>query len=308
MILLVLINIFLPWVFMQYLNSSFKVRLHLLEDTFSQDHTGKLKVLETISGSDEISQLMQHYNSMANRMNHLIETVYESRLKQQESEIARQDADIARQKAELLALHSQINPHFLFNVLENIRMRSILKHEDETAEMIEQLSLIERQYVEWGTDIVSLGAEIGFVESYLKLQKYRFGDRLRYSIEMEDDCREYQIPKLSLVTFTENSCVHGIEGKASQSWIFVRVYKDKNNLHLEVEDTGEGMPEEYLNFLQERMEEANIEMLKEKGRVGVINACVRLKMYTGDHVKFHIESERGVGTEVSVVIPLNAIS
>ena len=250
-------------------------------------------MVETISGTDEISQLMQHYNSMANRMNHLIETVYESRLKQQESEIARQDADIARQKAELLALHSQINPHFLFNVLENIRMRSILKHEDETAEMIEQLSLIERQYVEWGTDIVSLGAEIGFVESYLKLQKYRFGDRLRYSIEMEDDCREYQIPKLSLVTFTENSCVHGIEGKASQSWIFVRVYKDKNNLHLEV---------------QERMEEANIEMLKEIGRVGVINACVRLKMYTGDHVKFHIESERGVGTEVSVVIPLNAIS
>ncbi len=58
--------------------------------------------------------------------------------------------------------------------------------------------------------------------------------------------------------------MHGIEGKASQSWIFVRVYKDKNNLHLEVEDTGEGMPEEYLNYLQERMEEANIEMLKEK--------------------------------------------
>ena len=283
MILLVLINIFLPWVFMQFLNRSFTVRLHLLEDTFSQDHTGKLKVVETISGTDEISQLMQHYNSMANRMNHLIETVYESRLKQQESEIARQDADIARQKAELLALHSQINPHFLFNVLENIRMRSILKHEDETAEMIEQLSLMERQYVDWGTDIVSLGAEIGFVESYLKLQKYRFGDRLRYSIEMEDDCREYRIPKLSLVTFTENSCVHGIEGKASQSWIFVRVYKDKNNLHLEVEDTGEGMLKEYLNYLQERMEEANIEMLKEKGRVGVINACVRLKMYTGDH-------------------------
>ena len=256
---------------------------------------GDIAAREPVVAEDETLQALS--SSLEHMAQHL----------QQQMELNRQEQDKLR-AMELALLQSQINPHFLFNVLENIRMRSILKHEDETAEMIEQLSLMERQYVDWGTDIVSLGAEIGFVESYLKLQKYRFGDRLRYSIEMEDDCREYRIPKLSLVTFTENSCVHGIEGKASQSWILVRVYKDKNNLHLEVEDTGEGMPEEYLNYLQERMEEANIEMLKEKGRVGVINACVRLKMYTGDHVKFHIESERGVGTEVSVVIPLNAIS
>ena len=269
-------------------------RIKNLQKTMKATETGNLGMVIENDSTDEIGDLINGYNSMSKRLDETVNEVYQSKIKEKEYEMR--------------ALQAQINPHFLFNVLENIRMRSILKHEDETAEMIEQLSLIERQYVEWGTDIVSLGAEIGFVESYLKLQKYRFGDRLRYSIEMEDDCREYQIPKLSLVTFTENSCVHGIEGKASQSWIFVRVYKDKNNLHLEVEDTGEGMPEEYLNYLQERMEEANIEMLKEKGRVGVINACVRLKMYTGDHVKFHIESERGVGTEVSVVIPLNAIS
>ncbi|MFQ7551189.1 MAG: sensor histidine kinase [Blautia marasmi] len=68
--------------------------------------------------------LMRNYNIMAKETNHLIETVYKSRLKQQEM-------NIARQKVELLALHGQINPHFLFNILENIRMRSVLKHENE---------------------------------------------------------------------------------------------------------------------------------------------------------------------------------
>lgn len=306
-LLLVLINALLPVVFMRFLNRSFTARLRLLQETFDCENTEHLKTVEHIEGTDEISQLMHNYNLMAERMNNLILTVYKSRLNQQESEIARQEADIARQKAELLALHSQINPHFLFNVLENIRMRSILKHEDETADMIEQLSVMERQYVEWGTDIVSLEEETGFVEAYLKLQKYRFGDRLTYRIELDEACKRYRIPKLSLVTFMENSCVHGIEDKAAPCWVFVRIYRDEENLYLEVEDTGNGMPAEYLAYLRERMEQADIEMLKEKGRVGVVNACLRLKMYTKHQVKFSIESEKGVGTVVSVSIPLFSI-
>lgn len=297
---LICVNALLPLAFMRLLNDSFTVRLKILGETFKRGRRDELMEVQNVTGTDEISQLMKNYNYMASRTNHLIETVYKSRLKQQE-------ANIARQKAELLALHSQINPHFLFNVLENIRMRSILKHEEETADMIEQLSVMERQYVDWGTDIVSLESEMSFVESYLKLQKYRFGDRLTYRLEIEESCKMYRIPKLSLVTFTENACVHGIEGKASKCWIFVRVYQDEKNLYLEVEDTGNGMPEEYLSYLRERMETADIEMLKENGRVGVINACLRLKMCTENQVKFRLESEKGVGTEVAAVIPLESM-
>lgn len=299
-VLLILFNILIPCVFMQALRRTFTERLEILNRTINYRGQGKLEEIQGIQGTDEIAVLMRNYNSMVQENNDLIETVYKSRLKQQE-------INIARQKVELLALHGQINPHFLFNVLENIRMRSVLKQEYETAEMIEQLSIMERQYVEWGTDLLPIQEERKFVEAYLKLQKYRFGNRLSYTIEVEEGCEDYKIPKLSLVTFVENACVHGIEDKAAQCWIFVRVSQKQEELYMEIEDTGSGMPEEYLSILKEKMEHASIEMLKQKGSVGMVNACLRLKMYTEEKVKFVLESEEHVGTMVTISIPVQVL-
>ena len=299
-VLLILFNILIPCVFMQALRRTFTERLEILNRTINYRGQGKLEEIQGIQGTDEIAVLMRNYNSMVQENDDLIETVYKSRLKQQE-------INIARQKAELLALHGQINPHFLFNVLENIRMRSVLKQEYETAEMIEQLSIMERQYVEWGTDLLPIQEERKFVEAYLKLQKYRFGNRLSYTIEVEEGCEDYKIPKLSLVTFVENACVHGIEDKAAQCWIFVRVYQKQDELYMEIEDTGSGMPEAYLSILREKMEHASIEMLKQKGSVGMVNACLRLKMYTEEKVKFVLESEEHVGTMVTISIPVQVL-
>ena len=299
-VLLILFNILIPCVFMQALRRTFTERLEILNRTINYRGQGKLEEIQGIQGTDEIAVLIRNYNSMVQENNDLIETVYKSRLKQQE-------INIARQKAELLALHGQINPHFLFNVLENIRMRSVLKQEYETAEMIEQLSIMERQYVEWGTDLLPIQEERKFVEAYLKLQKYRFGNRLSYTIEVEEGCEDYKIPKLSLVTFVENACVHGIEDKAAQCWIFVRVSQKQEELYMEIEDTGSGMPEEYLSILKEKMEHASIEMLKQKGSVGMVNACLRLKMYTEEKVKFVLESEEHVGTMVTISIPVQVL-
>ena len=284
-VLLILFNVLIPCVFMQALRRTFTERLEILNRTINYRDKGKLGEIQGIQGTDEIAVLMRNYNNMVEENNHLIETVYKSRLKQQE-------INIARQKAELL---------------ENIRMRSVLKQEYETAEMIEQLSIMERQYVEWGTDLLPISEEQKFVEAYLKLQKYRFGNRLSYTIEIEEGCEAYKIPKLSLVTFVENACVHGIEDKATQCWIFVRVYQKQEELYMEIEDTGSGMPEAYLSILREKMEHASIEMLKQKGSVGMVNACLRLKMYTEERVKILLESEECVGTMVTISIPVHAL-
>ncbi len=211
---------------------------------------------------------------------------------------------LARKNAELLALHSQINPHFLFNALESIRMHSVLKQEYETAAMVEKLATMERQNVEWGNDSVEIRQEIEFVKAYLGLQKYRFGDRLSFELDVEESCESLKIPKLTIVTFVENACVHGIESKTSPGWIFVRAYKEQDGLCIEIEDTGCGMEEEYMNELRTKMEQASIESLKEKGRVGIINACLRLKMVTNDAAKFELDGEKGMGTMVLIRIPL----
>ncbi|TCL61062.1 two-component system sensor histidine kinase YesM [Kineothrix alysoides] len=297
---LIVANIILPLVLVRGFNRSFTVRISELSDVFQKIDDERLVQIYDVRGQDEIGELMRNYNKMVNRINSLIETVYVGRMKEQEMMVARQNA-------ELLALHSQINPHFLFNALESIRMHSIIKMEYETADMVERLAIMQRQYLEWGNDLVAIYQEMDFVKAYLELQKYRFGEKLSYSLEMEDSCRAYKIPKLTLVTFVENACVHGIESKSKPGWIFVRVFEKDETLCLEIEDTGHGMEEAQMKDLRMKMDYASIEMLQNKGRVGTVNACLRLKMHTNNQVRFHVEGEKGMGMVVQMYIPLKYV-
>lgn len=299
--LLIIINTVLPWFFMKMISQSFTERLKELSEAFKRIDDEKLMEIENVRGEDEIGMVMRNYNRMVTTINDLIQTVYIDRLREQEM-------DIERQNAELLALHSQINPHFLFNALESIRMHSLLKNEKETACMVEQLARMERQNFDWGTDFITVKEEISFVEAYLQLQKYRFGDRLSYKLEIIEECLDYRIPKLTIVTFVENACVHGIESKTTEGWIFVRVYLKNEIFYLEIEDTGEGIEESFLEELKYKMEHASIEKLKDKKGVGILNACLRLKMATDDKVSFDLESEAGLSTMITIKIPASYLS
>ncbi len=296
--LLLLFNIISPQFVMNLVEYSINSRLFRLGDVFNKVDSEELITIPGDNGRDEIGGLMDNYNRMAVRMNGLIDQVYRNRLREQEM-------DIARQNAELLALQSQINPHFLFNALESIRMHSILKSEHETADMVEKLAIMERQNVDWSTDTNTVRRELEFVEAYLGLQKYRFGERLNYRIELEPGCEDILVPKLTVTTFVENACVHGIESKTSPGWIFVRVNTEGEDLCVEVEDTGGGMDEEETRALEERMRSASIDMLRGKGRVGVVNACLRIRMMTDGAAKFELESEKGIGTVFTVRIPMS---
>ena len=295
-LVLIFANVLLPLFMVYLINHSFTVRIGELSAIFQRVDEEHLEEIADPKGLDEIGSLMRNYNRMARRVNELIQIVYKNRIKEQEMVVAKQNA-------ELLALHSQINPHFLFNALESIRMHSIIKKELETADMVQKLAVMQRQYVEWQEDEISIAREMDFVEAYLGLQKYRFGDRLSYELDMDTGCEQFQIPKLSIVTFVENACVHGIESKGTSGWIFVRIFKENENLCLEIEDTGSGMDEEQAKTLLARMTNANINMLKSKGRVGIVNACLRLKIITNDEVYFELESEEGVGTLIQIQIP-----
>lgn len=300
-LIILLFTLIIPIIMMKLLERSITDRITILGKAFGEGSNEYFRPIKDISGSDEISDLMHNYNRIVGINNELTNTIYKDKLREQES-------DLARKNAELLALQSQINPHFLFNALESIRMHSILKGETETAEMVQRLAVMERQNVEWHEDAVTIEEEEDFIDAYLKLQSYRFGDRISFDIDIDDDCRKIKIPKLTLVTFVENACVHGIESKSAQGWIFVRVYKKDSQLVIEVEDTGDGMDEADVEILQNKMNGVTIDMVKEAKHVGILNACLRIKMMFKDRVKFAVESEKGIGMSVIIMIPEETIT
>ena len=238
---------------------------------------------------------------MTNRMRELIDDVYKESLMRQENELQ-------KQRAELRALHSQINPHFMFNALESIRMRSLIKKEYETAEIIELLARMMRKSTDWGDDMVTIESEASFAETYLKIQKYRFGDRLSYKIDIAPDCANLLVPKLSIVTFVENACVHGVEGVRHDCIIILSAEKDDRYLRIYIEDTGAGMSEERSRSILQEMRDASFDDLNTSRSVGIINACLRLKKCFGSDLGFELDSEEGAGLCITISIPVDRIN
>ena len=296
LLIMMAINIAMLTLMLYILERTLITRVKHLEDGFGIMDGERMRLIDGIEGNDEITSLGESYNHMAERMNELVNTVYLDRLREQEM-------DLAKQKAELLALHSQINPHFLFNVLESVRMHSLLKGEKETAQMVGKLAVMERTYVNWGDDEIPIHKEMDFVEAYLALQKYRFGDRLSYQLSVDDDCKMFGIPKLTIVTFVENACEHGVEKKASPGWIFVRINRDEKAVTIEVEDTGMGMDEETIADIRSRAKDISIQNIKGSSHIGIMNALLRVKLVTDGKAVFEIDSEPGVGTQIRHVIP-----
>jgi two-component system sensor histidine kinase YesM len=250
---------------------------------------------------DEIGTLIENYNLMVTQIQTMIGVVYKEKIKQQEHELA-------KQRAELHALHSQINPHFIFNALESIRMRSLLKQEKETAKVIELLAVLMRKSTDWGDDCVTLTDEVSFAEAYLKMQQYRFGDRISYKLDIHDDCLNILLPKLTLVTFVENACVHGVEGVGHDCMVLLSAEKENKTLNIYIEDTGAGMTKSQQEDLLQVMRKGNMDTLEGRHSVGIMNACLRLRKYFGDEIVFEIDGEPNAGTCITIRIPLEKIN
>ncbi|MGB8451039.1 MAG: histidine kinase [Anaerocolumna sp.] len=294
---LFLADALIPAAMLTLFSNSITKRIFLLGKYMKRVKEEEFHLIPDNDGKDEIGELLDNYNLMAARMKNLIEYEYKSKLEQQE-------LHLARQQAELLALYSQINPHFMFNVLESIRMRCVIKGEQETSGMIENLARLMRKSAEWGADLITLEQEVGFVKDYLNLQKYRYGDDFNYKFRISTECFSYIIPSLVLVTFVENSCVHGLDREGHSGSIFVSAYEENAFLNIEIEDTGIGMDEEQVRGLEKLLNEAIIDDLQKSASLGMLNACIRLKKYGGNQTRIIIESDKQVGTCIIIKLPV----
>lgn len=297
-LILILFNLLLPTIVINMVSKSFKDRILLINSYLDKVEDEEFNTIVCDEGKDEIGRLIKSYNLMVCRIKELIEEVL---LKN----VEKQALELAKKQLELRALQSQINPHFLFNTLESIRMRSLIKGEKETGEIIEKLAVLLRNIVNWGDDTVTIQEEMTFVENYLNIQKYRFGDKLDFVLNVMENCKKIKIPKLSIIGFVENACVHGVEQVPRNASIYVTIFKNEVDLFIEIIDTGIGMEEEKLNEIKEKLKNLKIEMLNNSKSIGMINTCIRLQAYSNYSMKFEFDSELNRGTEILIQIPLN---
>ncbi len=268
-------------------------RLVTQADEIAQGHF--VKKVGQNTAQDEFGVLEKSMDRMSAQLEELIEREYKAQVQQ---------AQLEREtnQARFLALQSQVNPHFMFNALESIRLKARVKGETETAQMIKYMAKMFRNLIEWEDNIITVREEIAFLDEFLHIQEYRFEDEFSYEIHVQEEAYECKIPKMILQPLVENACVHGLEAIEDKRWVGIDVSVDftKNKLLLRVEDNGGGMTPEKLAQLTASFQEAD-----SKGKsVGLKNVYRRLALYYGDQMTFEIESVVGKGTICRIRIPL----
>ncbi|MEV5026098.1 sensor histidine kinase [Paenibacillus sp. LPE1-1-1.1] len=287
------LNIFIPTLIILWITRSLNVRLVEILKHMKKVKNQHFDTIKQEEYSDEIGQLTSEFNRMTIQVKSLIDDVYIA-------DIQTKSLELERRKAQLNALQSQINPHFLFNALETIRMRSLIKDETETAKIIQNMAKIFRNSLTWGKDRVMVSEEMEFIVCFLEIQKYRFEDRMVYDIHIDPSARNCLMPKMMFLPFVENASIHGIEPLRNGGKIEVRVEREEDELIFSIRDNGIGMDEakvkQFYGYLESEEEIGE--------RIGVQNVIYRLKLIYGGRFHLLIESMPGEGTFIRVRVPV----
>ena len=177
----------------------------------------------------------------------------------------------------------------------------------KVVDMITALSSFLRIGLNKGKKFIQIREEIRHIESYLKIQKFRYDDILEYSIEIENSLYDMRIIKLLLQPLVENALYHGIKYKREGGSIRIRGYEKDNNIILEVIDNGVGMDENKLNKIKAVIENTSLEnsdIIRTNGdSFGLYNVAERIRLYYGNEYGLDIESRENVGTTVTIILP-----
>ena len=247
---------------------------------------GDFNARAQVNSDDEVAELAVSFNKMAGNMQSLIDKVKEDERKMR--------------KADLRLLQEQIQPHFLYNTLDTIVWLIESNEPDEAVTMVVTLSDFFREILSKGKEFISIKEEEKHISSYLQIQEMRYRDILEYDIQLDQVIYKYQILKLTLQPVVENALYHGIKYKRAKGCIHIHGEKEGDIIRLTVRDDGVGMDEEELEQLRQQIEKPCQET--EKG-FGLANVNERIHMYFGYEYGMKIESEKGKGTTVEIVIP-----
>ncbi len=231
--------------------------------------------------SDEVKSVVESYNDMLIRIKDLLE-----KLSISENE---------RKELEIKVLMGQINPHFLYNTLDTIIWMSEFKENEQVIELTKSLAKFFRLSLSKGSNLIPLGQEIEHIKQYLFIQKQRYGDKIAYTIDIDENLLNYLVPRIILQPIVENSIYHGIKNLDGLGEILIHAHIENNQLRIVVKDNGVGYDPQKIKEMK------NTEL----SGIGIDNVVQRIKLYCGDNYGLTIDSIENVGTTVTLLLALN---
>lgn len=271
--------------FTQMSSSYVSKRIKLIRNAMKSVRAGNLSTRIEIDASyDEISSIASSFNNMCDNLESSISKVY--------------IAEIKQRSAELTALQAQINPHFLYNTLEAIRMKAISANEEEIGEMIYILANLFRSTIKDDT-IVLMQDEIEYCKSYLELFKIRYGNKLSVEFIIEAQVLDIGIIKHIMQPVIENYIIHGFDLRRNNNLIKITILNKENDIYIQIEDNGVGISQEELDELKRDFETFDI---LNRSSIGLRNVNERIKLIYGQKYGVTIESQIATGTVVSLSV------
>ncbi len=275
------------------LTRSIRMAISSLEETVRRIAEGHFGDRVRNMSVEELKELGEQINQMADRLETLIEQV-----RQNQDHLAR---------AELRTLQAQINPHFLYNTLDTIVWQAESGKEEEVVRLTRDLSDFFRISLSSGADWIPVSQELKHVSAYLSIQKTRYRDILDYEVDSASGLEDAWMLKLLLQPLVENALYHGIKMKRGGGKIRVRVRLQNRVMTFTVSDTGRGMTPEELARIRQTLREATPDaqsaMEPEHSGFGLRNVDMRLRLYYRKQTGLRFESGPQ-GTEVSFAIPI----
>lgn len=240
------------------------------------------------SDLDEINYIAENFNYMCKDLNKYIDKSYKAELEQK--------------KAEMLALQSQINPHFLYNTLESIRMKAICNGDKEVGKMLYTLSFLFRKQLK-EKNIISIDSELDYCKKYIEIFKFRYYDNFQFFIECDEELKNMQIVKFTLQPLVENYFVHGIRLEDTDNILKIKVLKEENNIIIKIIDNGRGIDDVKLYLINK-----NIKNRSYGGdSIGMINVHERIILEYGEEYGVSLLKTKEKKNIVMVKIPCREV-
>ena len=299
-VLIVVTGALISYVVISFFSSHFSGRVNELRSSMHDVSNEDYDVPDSLRGNDEISMAYEELKKMA-------QLIKEKDAEMSETKIDAERFATEQQMMEYKMLSSQINPHFLYNTLEALRMRAIAEKDRDVATGIKLLGKSMRYILDnTGTVSVPLQQELDYIENYIKIIKFRFQERISYELKVEDDIdtKSYSILPLLLQPIVENSVGHGLEMVENGTLKITVSEGVEETIKVLIEDDGIGMNPGELRAVRLKID--RLEQVPAKS-IGLFNINKRIKLFYGDRYGIEIDSEENVGTKVTVTLPMRPI-